>query len=60
MKSRDKALEQAAIVALRDAGAYFTISFSRLPKLQNWLDTQIVKPEQTTSDEAMAVGIRVQ
>ena len=41
---------------LRDAGAYFTISFSRLPKLQNWLDTQIVKPEQTTSDEAMAVG----
>ena len=60
MKSRDKALEQAAIVALRDAGAYFTISFSRLPKLQRWLETQIVRPEKTMPDEAMAVGIRAQ
>lgn len=61
MKSRDKALEQAAIVALRDAGAHFTISFSRLPKLQRWLDTQMVKPsEKATRDKVMAVGVRVE
>lgn len=41
MKSREEALEQAAVVALRDAGANFTTSFSRLPKLRRWLDGEL-------------------
>jgi len=51
MKSRDEALEQAGIVALRDAGAHFTISFTRLPKIQRWLDTQLGRPAQTAGEE---------
>ncbi len=43
MKSREEALEQAAIVALRDAGANFATSFSRLPKLRRWLDAELTK-----------------
>lgn len=41
MKSREEALEQAAIVALRDAGAHFAMSFRRKPEIQRWLDTQL-------------------
>lgn len=64
MKSRDQALEQAAIIALRDAGAHFTISFSRLPKLQRWLDTQIEKPsgdepEKQPEEDAAAMKAKV-
>lgn len=44
MKSREEALQQATVVALRDAGAHFTISLSRNPKLQSWLDAQLGKP----------------
>lgn len=60
MKSRDEALEQAAIVALRDAGAHFTISFTRLPKLQRWLDTQLGRPSHNSGgDPPVTAKVRV-
>lgn len=41
MKRRDAALEQAAVVALRDAGAHFAARFDRLATVKQWLETRI-------------------
>ncbi len=38
LKSDGEALNQAAIVALRDAGAHFIIGFARVPEISQWLD----------------------
>ena len=40
LKSDSKALNQAAIVALRDAGAHFIIAFDRVPEIRQWLDNK--------------------
>ena len=39
LKSDSEALNQAAIVALRDAGAHFIIGFSRVPEIRQWLNS---------------------
>ncbi len=39
LKSASKALNQATMVALRDAGAHFIIGFERVPEIRQWLDT---------------------
>lgn len=41
MKRRDVALEQAAVVALRDAGAHFVSRFDRLATVRQWLEPRI-------------------
>ena len=38
LKSSGDALNQAALVAMRDAGAHFIIGFSRVPEIRFWLD----------------------
>ncbi len=53
MKSREEALEQAAIVALRDAGANFATSFNRVPKLRRWLNDELNKGAGDMSTEAV-------
>ncbi len=40
LKSDSEALNQAAIVALRDAGAHFLIAFDRVPEIRRWLDNK--------------------
>lgn len=37
LKSASDALHQAAMVALRDAGAHFIIGFGRVPEINEWL-----------------------
>jgi hypothetical protein len=44
LKSDSEALNQAAIVALRDAGAHFIIGFSRVPEIRQWLDRAPTRP----------------
>ena len=38
LQSDKKAVNLAAVMALRDAGANFVISFTRVPELSDWLD----------------------
>lgn len=38
MKSESEAINQAMIVALRDAGAKFTITFNKVPEVRQWLE----------------------
>ncbi len=40
MQSDEKAVNLAAVVALRDAGANFVTSFERVPAVAEWLDTR--------------------
>lgn len=52
LKSDSEALNQAAIVALRDAGAHFVIGFTRVPEISHWLHNQAARAaraEQPTS-----------
>jgi len=37
MQSDESALNQAVVVALRDAGANLSLNFSRIPEVRNWL-----------------------
>jgi len=41
MQSSEAALEQAAIVALRDAGANFALSFDKQAAVKEWLETRL-------------------
>lgn len=38
IKSKEKALNEAMVVALRDAGASFSIGFKRVPEIRAWLE----------------------
>ena len=40
MSSKEKAIEQATIIALRDAGAKLLLDFYRIPALNQWLAAQ--------------------
>lgn len=40
LKSSSEALNQAAIVALRDAGAHLIIGFTRVPEIRQWLENR--------------------
>ncbi len=37
LKSNTNALQQASMVAMRDAGAHFITGFARVPEIQQWL-----------------------
>lgn len=40
LKTQSRAVEQAAIVALRDAGANFVIGFASIPEVRQWLERE--------------------
>ena len=40
MSSKEKAIEQATVIALRDAGAKLLLDFYRIPALNQWLAAQ--------------------
>ena len=42
------AVNQAAVMALRDAGANFVLSFSRTPELSEWLTNMSTRSEEVT------------
>ncbi len=44
LKSDSEALNQAAIVALRDAGANLVTGFARVPEIRDWLTTRRTQP----------------
>ena len=44
MRSDSNAVNLAAVMALRDAGANFVTNFTRVPELAEWLDTKWPKP----------------
>ena len=43
MLSRTSAIDEATVIALRDAGAKLVLDFYRIPSVNNWLRTQPVK-----------------
>lgn len=44
MQSESEAINQAMIVALRDAGASFSLSFNQVPEIRQWLENQSSQP----------------
>lgn len=48
MKSESEAITQAMIVALRDAGANFALSFNKVPEIRQWLER---KSQQQTQSQ---------
>ncbi|HAD10685.1 MAG TPA: hypothetical protein DCF62_14495 [Porticoccaceae bacterium] len=51
LKSASDALHQAAIVALRDAGAHFIIGFGRVPEISEWLRQRSIKNSTAPQQE---------
>lgn len=47
MKSESEAITQAMIVALRDAGANFALSFSKVPEIRQWLERKSQQQAQS-------------
>ena len=47
MLSKSNAIEEAAVIALRDAGAKLMLDFYRIPSVYNWLvREQLLDEEQ--------------
>lgn len=48
LKSEEDALNQAVMIALRDAGANFVVGFDRVPEIKAWLDQprKALQPQQ--------------
>lgn len=44
MNSREPALQAAALAALRDAMAFFTVQFRTIPAVQSWLNAELRGP----------------
>jgi len=47
LKSNTDALHQAAMVAMRDAGAHFITGFARVPEIRQWLQTRPTRVSST-------------
>jgi len=45
MADKEKAIEQATIIALRDAGAKLMLDFYRIPAINDWLSRQNINQE---------------
>ena len=48
LQSDKEAVNLAAVMALRDAGANFATSFTRVPDVQNWLQQRSTVPREVT------------
>ena len=46
MQSDEAAVNLAAVMALRDAGANFAVNFTRVPDVQQWLQQKRGAPEE--------------
>ncbi len=49
LKSNTDALHQAAMVAMRDAGAHFITGFARVPEIRQWLQTRQTRLSSTNN-----------
>ncbi|OUS04930.1 hypothetical protein A9Q90_06995 [Gammaproteobacteria bacterium 54_18_T64] len=49
LKSDTEALQQASMVALRDAGAHFITGFARVPEIQQWLRQRPTSAQTTNA-----------
>ncbi len=47
MLSKTNAIEEAAVIALRDAGAKLLLDFYRIPSVYNWLVTEQIPLDET-------------
>lgn len=47
MKSESEAITQAMVVALRDAGANFSLSFNKVPEIKQWLERKTQQQAQS-------------
>ena len=47
MLSKTNAIEEAAVIALRDAGAKLLLDFYRIPSVYNWLITEQIPLDET-------------
>jgi len=45
MADKEKAIEQATVIALRDAGAKLMLDFYRIPAINDWLSRQNINQE---------------
>lgn len=52
MASKGGAIEEASIIALRDAGAKLMLDFYRIPAVNNWVAEEQRRSQQTNSKEA--------
>jgi hypothetical protein len=48
LQSDEAAVNLAAVMALRDAGANFATNFTRVPAVQEWLQQRSLSPEEAT------------
>ena len=48
LQTAEAAVNLAAVVALRDAGANFAMNFTRVPEVRAWLDSRDSAPMNTT------------
>ncbi len=48
LQSDQAAVNLAAVMALRDAGANFATSFTKVPAVQEWLQQRLGKPQEAT------------
>jgi hypothetical protein len=51
LRSDEAAVNLAAVVALRDAGANFAVNFTRVPGVQEWLQEKWSKPAEPQDEE---------
>ena len=52
LKSNSEALHQAAMVAMRDAGAHFITGVARVPEIRQWLQTRQTRVSSTHNTAA--------
>ena len=52
MASKSDAIEQAAISALRDAGAKLTLDFYRIPSVNNWVTEEQERAKQASLQQS--------
>jgi hypothetical protein len=55
LQSDEDAVNFAAVMALRDAGANFTSSFSKIPEIREWLENLAVSSSRTNDIETQSI-----
>ena len=50
LQSAEAAVNLAAVVALRDAGANFALNFTRVPEVKLWMESMATKAEESTAE----------
>ena len=50
LRSAEAAVNLAAVVALRDAGANFAVNFTRVPEVKLWMDSRATTAEESTAE----------